>query len=288
MQSKKKECFLGPRKCKGLSTGRVGAGDLVNVNVCDQLMFIPVVLCLPQDHPTLIRGRAWVVRSGMDEPTWRRGVPFGCLLSSSQRPSFPGALIHLVRKPGDGALIQTSLPNRARRAFNWRLYKQLKCSYSWHILSPSIPWGGGASYHFLLSGCPDSNLSCTWSCLLLCVSFVGSPSASVPPPAMLVLSFLLSDFSWLCVFSCFLQFLIYIGVYPITHPVILSDGQQRDSVIYVHDISQLWIQGLIASTSWSSSMLRFHCCSSLNLFLIKKRVTLEKKHFLNLKLILTL
>ena len=130
MQSKKKECFLGPRKCKGLSTGSVGAGGLVNVNVCDQLMFIPVVLCLPQDHPTLIRGRAWVVRSGMDEPTWRRGVPFGCLLSSSQRPSFPGALIHLVRKPGDGALIQTSLPNRARRAFNWRLYKQLKCSYS--------------------------------------------------------------------------------------------------------------------------------------------------------------
>ena len=125
---KTKGVFSGTKKVKGLSTGSVGAGGLVNVNVCGQFTFIPVLLCLPQDRPMLIRGRVWGVRSGMDEPTWRRGVPFGCLLSSSQHPSFPGAHIHLVGKPGDGALLQTSLPNRARRVFNWTLYKQLKCS----------------------------------------------------------------------------------------------------------------------------------------------------------------
>lgn len=63
----------------------------------------------------LTRVCVWGVRSGMDEPTWRKGVPFQYLLSSSQDPSFPGALTHLVLKPGDGTLVQTSPHNRARR-----------------------------------------------------------------------------------------------------------------------------------------------------------------------------
>lgn len=78
-------------------------------------------------------------------------------------------------------------------------------------------------------------------------------SASVPLPAMLGLSFLLSDFSWLCFSFFFLHFSFYIIVYPVTHPVIVSDGEQGDSVTYVHDMPWLWIQGLIASTSWSLS-----------------------------------
>ena len=114
----KKECCLGPRKCKGLSTGRVGAGDLVNVNVCGQLKFIPVCAVSTTGPSNTDPKSVWGVRSGMDEPTWRRGDPFGYLLSSSQDPSFPGALTHLVRKPGDGALVQTSLHNCARRVLN--------------------------------------------------------------------------------------------------------------------------------------------------------------------------
>ena len=55
----------------------------------------------------------------MDELTWRGGVPFGYLLSYSQGPSFLGDLIHLVCKPGDGSVVQTSLPNGARRVLNF-------------------------------------------------------------------------------------------------------------------------------------------------------------------------
>lgn len=61
-------------------------------------------------------------------------------------------------------------------------------------------------------------------------------SASVPPPShvRLELSFYLTSHDFV---SFFLHFSFYIIVYPVTHPVIVSDGQQGDSVIYVHDIS---------------------------------------------------
>lgn len=40
--SHKKGVLSGTKKVKGLSTGQVGAGGLVNVSVCGQVKFIPV------------------------------------------------------------------------------------------------------------------------------------------------------------------------------------------------------------------------------------------------------